>query len=79
MGDVDKLLKDVSLTLKKCQTPTKSISSIISSQPTMEQLQAAIEQLKELLKQSAGVVLLDIGPVDHFKHSEVPYSQSLST
>jgi hypothetical protein len=31
MGDVDKLLKDISLTLKKFQTPTKSISSIISS------------------------------------------------
>uniref|UniRef100_A0A2N9EMH7 Reverse transcriptase Ty1/copia-type domain-containing protein n=1 Tax=Fagus sylvatica TaxID=28930 RepID=A0A2N9EMH7_FAGSY len=58
MGDVDKLLKDISLTLKN---------------------NSAIEQLKELLKQFAGVFLLDTGLVDHFKHSEVPYSQSLST
>jgi hypothetical protein len=54
------------LTLKKCQTPTKTSSAITALKPTQEQLQAAINQLKELLKQPANVILLDIGLLDQF-------------
>ena len=66
LGDVDKLFEDVSLTLQKCQTPTKSTSAITVLKPTQEQLQATINQLRELLKQPMNMILLDTGLVDQF-------------
>uniref|UniRef100_A0A2N9EPR3 Aminotransferase-like plant mobile domain-containing protein n=1 Tax=Fagus sylvatica TaxID=28930 RepID=A0A2N9EPR3_FAGSY len=59
LGDIDKLLEDVSLTLQQCQTPTKTSSSSISLEPSRDQLQTAISQLKELLQKPIGSVLLD--------------------
>ena len=64
--DIDKLLEDVSLTLQQCQTPTKTSSSSISLEPSKDQLQIAISQLKELLQKSVGLVLLDATLVDQF-------------
>ena len=65
-GDIDKLLEDVSLTFQQCQTPTKASSIITSLKPTKEHLQAAIKQLKELLKQPVNAILLDASLVDQF-------------
>uniref|UniRef100_A0A2N9G3D1 Uncharacterized protein n=1 Tax=Fagus sylvatica TaxID=28930 RepID=A0A2N9G3D1_FAGSY len=59
LGDVDKLLENVSLTLQKCQTPTKTTSAITALKPTQEQLQAAINQLKEVLKHPANMIFHD--------------------
>jgi hypothetical protein len=67
LGDIDKLLKDVSLTLQQCQTPTKTSSTPIPLEPSKDQLQAAIDQLKELLQKPVGLVLLDASLVDQFK------------
>ena len=64
LGDIDKLLENVSLTLQQCQTPTKTSSIHTPLEPTRDQLQAAVDQLKELLQKLAGVVLLDAGLVD---------------
>jgi hypothetical protein len=66
LGNIDKLLEDVSLTLQQCQTPTKTSSIITSLKPTKEQLQVAIKQLKELLKQPINAILLDASLVDQF-------------
>ena len=63
-GDIDKLLEDVSLTLQQCQTPTKTSSASVSLEPSRDQLQAAISQLKDLLQKPVGVVLLDATLVD---------------
>uniref|UniRef100_A0A2N9GJR0 RNA-directed DNA polymerase n=1 Tax=Fagus sylvatica TaxID=28930 RepID=A0A2N9GJR0_FAGSY len=67
LGDIDKLLEDVSLTLQQCQTPTKTSSSSISLEPSKDQLQTAISQLKELLQKPVGLVLLDASLVDQFR------------
>ena len=66
-GDIDKLLEDVSLTLQQCQTPTKTSSTSISLEPSKDQLQAVISQLKELLQKPIGLVLLDASLVDQFQ------------
>ncbi len=66
-GDIDSLLKVVSLTLQQCQTPTKTSSTITALKPTQEQLQAAINQLKEPLKQPTNVILFYAGLVDQFQ------------
>uniref|UniRef100_A0A2N9EXD2 Uncharacterized protein n=1 Tax=Fagus sylvatica TaxID=28930 RepID=A0A2N9EXD2_FAGSY len=42
LGDIDKLLEDVSLTFQQCQTPTKTSSTSISLEPSRDQLQIAI-------------------------------------
>jgi hypothetical protein len=42
LGDIDKLLENVSLTLQQCQTPTKTSSTITTLKPTQEQLQVVI-------------------------------------
>ena len=67
LGDIDKLLEDVSLTLQQCQTPTKTSSYFISLEPSRDQLQTAISQLKELLQKLVGLVLLDASLVDQFR------------
>ena len=67
LGDIDKLLEDVSLTLQQCQTPTKTSSSSISLEPSRDQLQTAISQLKELLQKPVGSVLLDATLVYQFR------------
>ena len=67
LGDINKLLEDVSLTLQQCQTPTKTSSSSISLEPSRDQLQTAINQLKELLQKPVGLVLLDASLVDQFR------------
>jgi hypothetical protein len=64
LGDIDKLLEDVSLNLQQCQTLTKTSSTPIPLEPLMDQLQAAIDQLKELLQKPVGLVLLDVNLVD---------------
>ena len=64
LGDIDKLLEDVSLTLQQCQTSTKTSSTPIPLEPSKDQLQAAIDQLKELLQKPVGLVLLDANLVD---------------
>ena len=66
LGDIDKLLEDVSLTFKQCQTPTKISSIPIPLEPLKDQLQVAIDQLKELLQKPVGLVLLDDSLVDQF-------------
>uniref|UniRef100_A0A2N9H3D1 Aminotransferase-like plant mobile domain-containing protein n=1 Tax=Fagus sylvatica TaxID=28930 RepID=A0A2N9H3D1_FAGSY len=66
LGDIDKLLEDVSLTLQQCQTPTKASSTSIPLEPSKDQLQAVIDQLKELLQQPVGLVILDVNLVDQF-------------
>ena len=66
LGDIDKLLEDVSLTLQQCQTPTKTSSTSVSLEPSRDQLQATISQLKYLLQKHVGVVLLDATLVDRF-------------
>uniref|UniRef100_A0A2N9EGB3 Uncharacterized protein n=1 Tax=Fagus sylvatica TaxID=28930 RepID=A0A2N9EGB3_FAGSY len=43
LGDIDKLLENVSLTLQQCQTPTKTSSTITTLKPTQEQLQVNID------------------------------------
>ena len=67
LGDIDKLLEDVSLTLQQCQTPTKTSSTSFPLEPFKDQLQATINQLKELLQQPVGLVLLDANLVDQFQ------------
>ena len=67
LGDIDKLLEDVSLTLQQCQTPTKTSSTSVSLEPFRDQLQVAINQLKEFLKKPVGLVLLDDTLVDQFQ------------
>ncbi len=67
LGDIDKLFEDVSLTLQQCQTPTKTSSTSISLEPSRDQLQAVISQLKELLQKPVGLVLLDANLVDQFQ------------
>jgi hypothetical protein len=67
LRDIDKLLKDVSLTLQQCQTPTKTSSTYVPLEPSTDQLQAAISQLKELLQKLVGLVLLDATLVDQFQ------------
>ena len=67
LGDIDKLLEDVSLTFKQCQTPTKISSIPIPLEPLKDQLQVAIDQLKELLQRPIGLVLLDVSLVDQFQ------------
>uniref|UniRef100_A0A2N9I9T0 Uncharacterized protein n=1 Tax=Fagus sylvatica TaxID=28930 RepID=A0A2N9I9T0_FAGSY len=69
LGDIDKLLEDVSLTLQQCQTPTKTSSTPIPLEPSKDQLQAAIDQLKELLQKPVGLVLLDASLVDQFQQA----------
>ena len=66
LWDIDKLLEDVSLTLQQCQTPTKASSTSIPLEPSKDQLQAVIDQLKELLQQPVSLVLLDANLVDQF-------------
>ncbi len=65
--DIDKLLEDVSLTLQQCQTPTKTSSTPIPLEPSKDQLQATIDQLKELLQKPVGLMLLDANLVDQFQ------------
>uniref|UniRef100_A0A2N9F7Z1 Aminotransferase-like plant mobile domain-containing protein n=1 Tax=Fagus sylvatica TaxID=28930 RepID=A0A2N9F7Z1_FAGSY len=77
LGNINKLLEDVSLTLQQCQTPTKTSSIITSLKPTKEQLQVAIKQLKELLKQPINAILLDASLVDQFLQSVHAESQGL--
>ena len=67
LGDIDKLLEDVSLTLQQYQTPTKTSSILTSLEPTRDQLQAIVDKLKEFLQKPAGVVLLDASLVDQFQ------------
>ena len=67
LKDIDKLLEDVFLTLQQCQTPTKTSSTLIPLEPSKDQLQAAIDQLKELLQRPIGLVLLDVSLVDQFQ------------
>jgi hypothetical protein len=67
LGDIDKLLEDVSLTLQQCQTSTKTSSTPIPLEPSKGQLQAAIDQLKELLQKPVGLVLLDSNLVNQFQ------------
>ena len=67
LKDIDKLLEDVFLTLQQCQTPTKTSSTLIPLEPPKDQLQAAIDQLKELLQRPIGLVLLDVSLVDQFQ------------
>uniref|UniRef100_A0A2N9EPX4 Aminotransferase-like plant mobile domain-containing protein n=1 Tax=Fagus sylvatica TaxID=28930 RepID=A0A2N9EPX4_FAGSY len=64
LGDIDKLLEDVSLTLQQCQTPTKTSSTLTPLEPTKDQLQAVVDQLKELLQKPVGTILLDVSLVD---------------
>ena len=64
LEDIDKLLEDVLLTFQQCQAPTKTSSTPIPWVPSMDQLQAAINQLKELLQKPVGLVLLDAHLVD---------------
>ncbi len=66
LGDINKLLEDVSLTLQQCQTPTKTSSASISLEPSRDQLQAAISQLKEVLQKPVVLVFLDASLVDQF-------------
>ena len=66
LGDIDKLLEDVSLTLQKCQTPTKTSFTSISLEPSKDQLQTVVSQLKELLQKPVGLVLLDATLMDQF-------------
>jgi hypothetical protein len=67
LGDIDKLFEDVSLTLQKCQTPTKTSSTPIPLKPSKDQLQVAIDQLREFLQKPVGLVLLDASLVDQFQ------------
>jgi hypothetical protein len=67
LGDIDKLLEDVSLTLQQCQTPIKTSSASVPLEPPSDQLQAAIDQLKELFQKPVGLVLLDATLVDQFR------------
>jgi hypothetical protein len=67
LGDIDKLLENVSLTLQQCQTPTKTSSTSISLEPSKDQLQAVIGRLKELLQKPVDLVLLDATLVDQFQ------------
>uniref|UniRef100_A0A2N9F949 Aminotransferase-like plant mobile domain-containing protein n=1 Tax=Fagus sylvatica TaxID=28930 RepID=A0A2N9F949_FAGSY len=67
LGDIDKLLEDVSLTLQQYQTPTKTSSILTPLEPTRDQLQATVDQLKDFLQKPAGVVLLDASLVDQFQ------------
>uniref|UniRef100_A0A2N9GZI7 Aminotransferase-like plant mobile domain-containing protein n=1 Tax=Fagus sylvatica TaxID=28930 RepID=A0A2N9GZI7_FAGSY len=55
LGDIEKLLEDVSLTLQQYQTPTKTSSTLTPLEPTKDQLQVAIDQLKELLQKPVGL------------------------
>jgi hypothetical protein len=67
LGDIEKLLEDVSLTLQQCQTPTKTSSILTPLEPTRDQLQSVVDQLKELLQKPTGIVLLDASLVDQFQ------------
>ena len=67
LGDIDKLLKDVSLTLQQYQTPTKTSSILTPLEPTRDQLQVTVDQLKEFLQKPTGVVFLDASLVDQFQ------------
>ena len=67
LRDIDKLLEDVSLTLQQCQTPTKTSSTLTPLEPTKDQHQATIDQLKELLQKPVSTVLLDASLVDQFQ------------
>ena len=69
------------MTLQQCQTPTKTSSSSISLEPSRDQLQTAISQLKELLQKLVGLVLLDATLVDQFRQVArflIAYSSVLS-
>ena len=46
LGDIEKLLEDVSLTFQQCQTPIKTSCILTPLEPTNDQLQAGIDQLK---------------------------------
>jgi hypothetical protein len=67
LGDIDKLLEGVSLTLQQCQTRTKTSSTSTPLEPSTDQLQATINQLKELLQKPVGLVLLNANLVDQFQ------------
>ena len=46
LGDIEKLLEDVSMTLQQCQTPTKTSCILTPLEQTRDQLQATVDQLK---------------------------------
>uniref|UniRef100_A0A2N9FED4 Aminotransferase-like plant mobile domain-containing protein n=1 Tax=Fagus sylvatica TaxID=28930 RepID=A0A2N9FED4_FAGSY len=62
--DIDKLLEDVSLTLQQCQTPTKTSSASVPLEPPSDQLQAAIDQLKELFEGGRALLGLFVQNLD---------------
>uniref|UniRef100_A0A2N9G039 Uncharacterized protein n=1 Tax=Fagus sylvatica TaxID=28930 RepID=A0A2N9G039_FAGSY len=64
---IEAVISSIEVATLLCQTPTKTSSIITSLKPTKEQLQAAINQLKEILRQPTNVILLDTGLVDQFQ------------
>uniref|UniRef100_A0A2N9HWC3 Aminotransferase-like plant mobile domain-containing protein n=1 Tax=Fagus sylvatica TaxID=28930 RepID=A0A2N9HWC3_FAGSY len=60
-----------------CQTPTKTSSTPIPLEPSKDQLQAAIDQLRELLQKPVGLVLLDARQY-YFQPPSSPREEKLS-
>uniref|UniRef100_A0A2N9E3P3 Aminotransferase-like plant mobile domain-containing protein n=1 Tax=Fagus sylvatica TaxID=28930 RepID=A0A2N9E3P3_FAGSY len=58
LGTLTNFLKMSPLTLQQYQTPTKTSSILTPLEPTRDQLQATVDQLKEFLQKPAGVVFL---------------------